>query len=183
MRLPLLVGFKQSYFSSNQIVGFFDHQYLWKESLDILVFCIEVIIKLASEATTFVVGCGQFCFLSSKILGFFDNQYFFEELIILDFLRGDNHKGNLALETTFWVLICSDVLLVQSDCRILKSSVSLERILDYPHGVNHQEKIASDSATFLLIYSALPLVQSNCKILWSTHIWKESTDIFISCIE
>lgn len=101
MRLPLLVGFKQSYFSSNQIVGFFDHQYLWKESLDILVFCIEVIIKLASEATTFVVGCGQFCFLSSKILGFFDYQYFFKELIILDFLRGDNHTGNLALETTF----------------------------------------------------------------------------------
>ena len=27
-------------FQSNQIVGFYDHQYLWKESSEILVFCM-----------------------------------------------------------------------------------------------------------------------------------------------
>ena len=46
LRLPLLVGCGQFFLSSNQIAGFFDHQYLWNESCDILVFfCLELVIK------------------------------------------------------------------------------------------------------------------------------------------
>ena len=41
----LLGGCGQLCLLSSQIVGFFDHQYLWNESSDILVFCMELVIK------------------------------------------------------------------------------------------------------------------------------------------
>ena len=36
-RLPLLAGCGHLSFLFNQIVGFYDHQFLWKDSSDILV--------------------------------------------------------------------------------------------------------------------------------------------------
>ena len=38
LRLPLLIGCGQWYFLSNQIAGFFDQQYHWKEPIDIFNF-------------------------------------------------------------------------------------------------------------------------------------------------
>ena len=57
LRLPLMVGCDQFFLSSNQIVGFFDHQFLWKELIDILVFLHGVSHqgKIAPEITS---GCG-----------------------------------------------------------------------------------------------------------------------------
>ena len=45
LRLVLLVRFGQLSISSNEIVGFFDHQFFWKEAIDILVFCMDLVIK------------------------------------------------------------------------------------------------------------------------------------------
>ena len=60
--------------SANQIVEFFDHEYLWKESIDILDFLIDVIIKTGS-IRGYHVGCSQLCLLSNQFSGFFDYQY------------------------------------------------------------------------------------------------------------
>ena len=48
--------FGQVCFSTNQITGFFDHQFLWEKSIDILVFLMHRVShqgKIASEITTF----------------------------------------------------------------------------------------------------------------------------------
>ena len=39
--ISVLVGCGQFCFSSNQVAGVFDYQYLWKESIDILDFVLE----------------------------------------------------------------------------------------------------------------------------------------------
>ena len=44
LRLPILVGCGQFCLLSNQIAGFFDRQYLWKESSD-PNFCMAIVIK------------------------------------------------------------------------------------------------------------------------------------------
>ena len=55
LSVPFLIHLSQFCFSSNQIARFYDHQYLKKESNDILVFLHRDIYlgKLASETTTF----------------------------------------------------------------------------------------------------------------------------------
>ena len=108
---------------SNQIAVFFDHQYRWKEAINILDFLHEDIHqgKAASETTTFgwawpvkplvqsvcrslslLFACGQLCFLSRQVAGFFDQQYYWKEPIcIVDFfLDGDNHHWKVTSETT-----------------------------------------------------------------------------------
>ena len=52
--------------SSNQIAGFFDHQYLWKESSDILCFLYggNQQGEVEYEVLLFV-GCDQLCLLSN----------------------------------------------------------------------------------------------------------------------
>ena len=51
----LVLKLQAKMLSSNQIARFFDHQYLWKESISILEFLYECSHqgKVASEATTF----------------------------------------------------------------------------------------------------------------------------------
>ena len=44
-KIPTLIGYSKLCLSSNQISGFFDHQYPWKESIDLLDFCMEITIK------------------------------------------------------------------------------------------------------------------------------------------
>ena len=55
---------------ANQIVGLFDHQYLWKESIDFLDFlqgdnCQG---KLASESTAFVASCASLLLSNYRVL-------------------------------------------------------------------------------------------------------------------
>ena len=79
--------------SANQITVFFDHQYLWKESIDILDFLRgnNHQGKIGSEATSFVSG--QLGLLSCQIAGSFDYQYHWKESINnFDFLHGDSHR-------------------------------------------------------------------------------------------
>ena len=58
LRLPLLVWYSQLCFSSNQIAGLFDHQYICKESIDtfalpfsvfFLIYSLAPFIKLRRE--------------------------------------------------------------------------------------------------------------------------------------
>ena len=51
LRLPLLVRCDQLCLSSNQIAGVFDHQYLWKDLIDLLDFCLQAIIKRRYRST------------------------------------------------------------------------------------------------------------------------------------
>ena len=72
----LAVGCYQLYLSSNPKAGLFDHQYLWKESVNILDFLLgdNHQRKEASKTTTF----GQVwlvVLLSNQIPGFFGHQY------------------------------------------------------------------------------------------------------------
>ena len=45
LRLSIFVGCDQLHFRAHQIVGFFDHQYLWKDSSIILIFYTRNNIK------------------------------------------------------------------------------------------------------------------------------------------
>ena len=57
---------------SNDIAGFFDHEYLWRESIDILIFCIELAIKGRKHLRLpLLICCGQLCLSSNQIAGFF----------------------------------------------------------------------------------------------------------------
>ena len=64
----------------------------------------------------------------------------------------------------------SVVFLVQSDCRILWSSVSLGKIAHclrfFVDGDSDQVKVVSERSSFGWVWLVVPLVQSDCKILW-----------------
>ena len=49
--------------SSNQIAGFFDHDYLWKECMDIFYFLQGNVHqgKITFETTTFIWGMSRHC--------------------------------------------------------------------------------------------------------------------------
>lgn len=78
--------------SINQIVRFFDHQYLWKESLIAQIFFLEIIIKGRLHLGLLLfLWCGYLCFSSSQIVGFF-----------LNFILPENiHQEKVASETAF----------------------------------------------------------------------------------
>ena len=82
LRLLLLVGCELLCLLPNQAIRSFDHQCLWKESIDILVFLLRVKyqMKVAFETTTF--GMMWLGFLSSNQMGrFFDHRYLQNESI------------------------------------------------------------------------------------------------------
>ena len=107
LKLTLLVRCGQLCFSSNQIAGFFDHQYLQEELVDFLEFLHgDNHHERQHLSVPLLVGCGQVYLLSSQIVGFFEHQYLWEESIsLLDFLNGDNYQRKVASENdTFgWV--------------------------------------------------------------------------------
>ena len=45
LRVILLIGHGQLCLSPYKIAELFDHQFLWKESSDILLFCMDLVIK------------------------------------------------------------------------------------------------------------------------------------------
>ena len=102
MKLPLFIGCGQSCVLSNQIVGFFDNQYLWKESSDLSFFLHgNHQLKVGPETTIFwlVVAC---C-ISDQIRlkdSLISNKTEKNQLISLFFLHGDNHQGKVAFSTT-----------------------------------------------------------------------------------
>ena len=71
------VGCDQWSLLSNQIAGFSDHRYLWKESsYYIKFFCMELVIKQRQHMSiSLLVGCGLLCHLSNQIAVFFYHQY------------------------------------------------------------------------------------------------------------
>lgn len=71
-----LVKCGQMALSSNQVAGFFDQKYLWKESIDILIVCLAIIIKGRKHLRQPIeVKSSQKCPSLKHIAGFFDQQY------------------------------------------------------------------------------------------------------------
>lgn len=87
--------------------------------------------NVASETTT-LVGCGQLNILPNQILEFY-YQFFLKGSIwyLSFFLYGCSHQRNLVLGTTSFGWVWQVVSLIQSDCRILWSEISLERTNPY----------------------------------------------------
>ena len=144
--LLLLVRCGQLYLSSNQIAVFFDPQYLWKESSDILVFCTELFIKWRyHQRQLFLVGCGQLFNSSNQIAGFFGHQYLWKELSVLFFYMELVISWRYHLKVLLLV-----VPLIQSDDWILWSKISHQRVngyLSFWHGDSYQGKVASETTT------------------------------------
>ena len=127
MRLLLLVGCGKFCISSNKIAKFFYHQYLWKQSIEILKFSAWVSHqqKAASEGLPLLFVCGHEYLISNQTEQFFHQQYYWKEQInVFDFLYRDNHQGKII---SIGCVIPS-VPLVQSDYRILRSTISLEGV-------------------------------------------------------
>lgn len=57
LRLPLLVGCDKVYLWSN-LIPFFDHQYFWKEAIDLFYLCFVSFMKL--RWVSFVMTCFYF---------------------------------------------------------------------------------------------------------------------------
>ena len=101
--------------------GFFDHQYFWKESSDILFFCMELVIKRRQHlGLPLSVKCGQLSLSSNQVAQFFEYQCLWSKWVdILDFLDGDNHQEKVAYESTSFGQVQPVVLFIQPDSRIL----------------------------------------------------------------
>ena len=86
-----------------RFAGYFDYQYVCKESIDTLDF-LHGYNHQRMEGSMFTFGWdGQFCFLSNQIAGFLDHQYLWKESIeTLDFLHGSNYQGKEGAETTLF---------------------------------------------------------------------------------
>lgn len=79
-----------------------DHQGLWKESSNILVFLhrVSYLGELASELLP-LVTCSQLSLLPSQVAGSFDQQYFRKEPNgIVNVLHGYNRQWKVASEAT-----------------------------------------------------------------------------------
>ena len=97
-------------FWTNQIAWVFNHQYLWKELINILDFVHEG--KSPREVTI----QDQFWL----DLGISDHQYLWKESIdILVFLYRISHQATVAFEATTFDLAWPAVPVIQSDGRIL----------------------------------------------------------------
>ena len=125
--------------STNQVAVLFDHQYLWKESIDTFDFFARN--SSSSEVTIwdyyFWLGVASSAHprapppvpMSSSIAGFIDYQYLRKEsLDVVVFLDGDSYPGKIASETAFFGWVWPGALLIQSDRRILWLSMSLDGI-------------------------------------------------------
>ena len=78
-------------------------------------------------------GFGQLCLSFKQVAEFFDHQYIcMESIDTIFFLLGDNHQRKKGSETTSFSWVLPVVPLVQSDSRILWSSISQEGINQNP---------------------------------------------------
>ena len=92
---------------------------------------MELVIK-GSMRDLLLFGCGQLGFRSSQIAGFFDHQFLWKNaIVILIFLHEVTHQGEVAPKTTIFGWLRSVVSLLQSDCRVFWSAISLERSSQY----------------------------------------------------
>ena len=103
MRLPLLLGFSQLCNLLSQITGFFDHQYICRESIDILNYLHGAIHQGRQHlGLSLLFGYGQLCLLSSQTAGFFDHRYLGKKSInIVNHLHWDYWQGKVA-DHHFW---------------------------------------------------------------------------------
>ena len=86
--------------SYNQIAGFVDYQYLWKESLDILDFLH------GGNQGNVVFGCGQVCFLSNQTAVFFNKQFFLKKSVdkLAFYAWGlSSREGTTRTKTSGWM--------------------------------------------------------------------------------
>ena len=83
---------------------------------------------------------------------------------IFGFLHGDNYQGKLTSEITtlgwVWPVVC----FVQSNCRILRSLISLEGISGYLF-LFHHGKVTTETTSSERVWAVVALVQSDCRIL------------------
>ena len=105
--------------SANQIAVFFYHQYLWKQSNDILVIFdgVGLQAKTASEKVVVWSDVARFAFHAIRLHDSLTINIFREnQLISYFFFHVVSHQGKVASETD-WVLPVK--FFVKLDCRIL----------------------------------------------------------------
>ena len=97
LRLLPLRGCGQLCLFSNQIAGLFDHQYLSKESSDILVFCMVLVIKGRQDYWLGVVSCVSHPIIldDSLIINISEKSQIIYQLVF----HGDSHRAKVASET------------------------------------------------------------------------------------
>ena len=166
--------------SSNQNAGFFDINICGKIHVVLQFFCKEVVINGSQQLRLpLLVGCGQVC-VSSQIAGFFDYKYLRKESIdILEFLRGDNHQGKEAPETTIlagygqlsflFIQIAGYLIIIISGRNELISQFFLVELVI--KGMQHLRL-----PFFGWVLPAVGLFQLNSRI--QQYHWKEPINIF-----
>ena len=134
LRLPVLVGCCQLCLLSSQIAGFFDHQYLWKESMNTKDFLLGGNQQLKEGwGYHFCLGLANCVYHSNRLQNsLIINISAWNQLILYFFIHGDNHQRKEGSETASFSWVLPVVPLVQSDSRILWSSISLEGINQNP---------------------------------------------------
>ena len=82
---------------SNQITGFFDHQYLRMQSIEILDFCMMIIFNgRCHQRLPLLVACDYLSLSSNYFAVFFHHQFLWKESIyVLVLLDGVSYQGKV----------------------------------------------------------------------------------------
>ena len=144
---------------SNQIVGFFDHQYLWKESSDILVFCMELVIKGRQHLRLTILGVAS-CASHSIRLQDSDHQYICKESTnLFDFLHEDDHQGKVPCKTISFGQVC----------RLYLSANQIAGFFDHQYLWKESSDLSMDLYVEIvkvaLVWLVVSLIQSDQRIL------------------
>ena len=124
--------------------------------LPVVEKCLENCLvgrTVGSESTTFGWVWPVVPHVQLDIAGFFNHQYLWKESsVILNFQHGVNHQAKVASKNTTFCWARPVVPLTKSDCKILWSSMSQERVNWYPtflYEDSHQEEVAFETTTFI----------------------------------
>ena len=161
LRLPVLVGCCQLCLLSSQIAGFFDHQYLWKESMNTKDFLLGGNQQLKEGwGYHFCLGLANCVYHSNRLQNsLIINISAWNQLILHFFIHGDNHQRKEGSETaSFWIPGFF------GHQYLWRESI---KTLDFLYGDNLQQKEGSETTSFGWVLGFAPIILSHCRIPWS----------------
>ena len=163
LRLPPLDGYGELYLSSNQIRGFFDHQYLLKESINISGFLYGYKHPRRQHLNYHFWLCVASCvFCPVRLQDVFIINIWRKSSNLLDFWYGVSHQTKVACLTTSLGWVCQLCPLPNEIAGFFDHQYLWKESSDIQHGVCHQGKTAPETTTFGWMQLVVPLVQ-NCK--------------------
>ena len=172
LRLPVLVGCCQLCLLSSQIAGFFDHQYLWKESMNTKDFFLGGNQQWKEGwGYHFCLGLANCVYHSNRLQNsLIINISAWNQLILYFFYLEITIKGRKDLRLPVLVGCCQLCLLSNripgffGHQYLRRESI---KTLDFLYGDNLQQKEGSETTSFGWVLGFAPIILSDFRIPWS----------------